>query len=65
MGEGDGSRKDAALGFGLQVVEALAAAGLVAVPLTPTADMLQAGAAAAGVSTDGALRMWRAMIGTA
>lgn len=65
MGDADGPRNDAALRFGLQVVEALAAAGLVAVPLTPTADMLEAGAAAAGVTTDAALRMWRAMIGTA
>lgn len=60
---GEDGAGSAALRFGLQVVEALAAAGLAAVPLHPTDEMLDAGAAAAGVTRDAALRMWRAMVG--
>lgn len=53
------------LHYALDVVEAMGSAGLVAVPVKPTTDMLTAGARAGGVSIETVWKIYRAMIAAA
>ncbi len=49
----------------LHVLSAISMAGLVVVPREPTADMLTAGAQAAGISTPILYKAWHAILAAA
>ncbi|CAK0740002.1 hypothetical protein WCLP8_1100015 [uncultured Gammaproteobacteria bacterium] len=53
------------LHYALDVVEAMGNAGLVAVPVKPTTDMLTAGARAGCVSIETVWKIYRAMVAAA
>ncbi len=54
-----------ALDFALDMVAAMGEAGLSAVPIKPTTEMLTAGARAGGVSVEVAWRIYQAMLNSA
>lgn len=60
--QGSTQRSNAALDYALDVVAAMGEAGLTAVPIKPTTEMLTAGARSGEVSVEIAWKIYQAMI---